>query len=169
MFFTQKTTFLAFRDDNGYAEGHLLVDDGQTKDTGFMNKVITVGENENLQTLNVNNGHAAVHLKAGKAVPYQPVTVKNTHELMTQKTTFLAFRDDNGYAEGHLLVDDGQTKDTGFAYWKLRLAQNTITFWLKDGDRDYVQPEGHMSQYVEKINILQAKDLANVDFACVIG
>lgn len=56
---------------------------------------------------------------------------------MSQKTQMLAFRDANGYAQGHVLIDDGVSElaADSHAFWKFRLAQNTVTFWLEGGSR----------------------------------
>jgi alpha-glucosidase (family GH31 glycosyl hydrolase) len=144
--------------------------------SGDMDEVLSVGENQNIQNLTASDGGALVHLKEGKAIPYQPEIYKvaSTMDLQTtQKTQFVAFRDSNGYADGHFLLDDGISADSyssnNFAYWKFRLASNTITFWIEEGDSQYNPPKTQKSHYVENFKILQAADLAETDFACLIG
>lgn len=136
----------------------------------FLNETMTVGQGKNIQTLSAKNlGYATVHMKAGTAIPYQPEPIKTSRDLLEmQKTQFVAFRDESGFATGHFLVDDGvqvHTEDN-HAFWRLRLAQNTVTFWLEGGSRSY--DSGLKNQYLESVRIVQAKDLAKTDFACAI-
>lgn len=143
---------------------------------GFMNETMTVKEGQNSQSLDVPVGDAIVHLKEGSAIPYQPVVtgVKSTKDLLMKKSQFLVFRDTDGYAEGHMLIDDGYsvhstTAPKNYAFWKMRVANSTVTFMFRDGDRAYTQPEGYQSQYLESIKILDAADLSGTDFACMIS
>jgi hypothetical protein len=72
-----------------------------------------------------------------------------------------------------MLVDDGITKDIQFnynyTYWKLRYAEKSINFWVQYGDFDYHPPEGMTIDTLQDIQILQAQDLNDTDFACFLG
>lgn len=123
--------------------------------------------------MTVQEGHTPVHLKEGKAIPYQPNDsgASTTAEMLTQNIHFLAFRDSNNYAEGNLLIDDGISPmgTDNYAFWKFRLAQNTVTFQLEGGVMDPKIPKSVGTQSIESIKILAADDLAGVDFACMIS
>lgn len=78
----------------------------------------------------------------------------------------------NAYAEGFVLVDDGESYrsyvDEKYTYWKLRYAEKSINFWVQYGNFDY-EPEGLKIHQLDYIDILNAEDLANTNFACYMG
>jgi hypothetical protein len=115
-------------------------------------------------------------LKAGKIIPFQQqnLAIKTTTDLNTQsRISFLIMRDESQYADGYTLVDDGITtnifNNTDYTFWKLRYAEKSINFWVQYGDFDYVEPAGMSIATLQDIQILQAADLADTDFACFMG
>jgi len=139
---------------------------------GFMNETLDVTEGNNQQTMAPEVGGAIIHLKEGKAIPYQTgmSNIKSTKGLLMKDTEFIAFRDAAGYAEGHLFLDDGKSdlKSNEFSFWKFRLAANTIQFQLEAGNRAQTFFEGQQNQQLRSIKIIGAADLKGTDFACII-
>lgn len=136
----------------------------------FTNQEIVVKENGNNVPITPMIGDATIHLKAGKAIPYQKnvIDVKSTKQLLERPTEFLIYRDDQQYAEGHIFLDDGHSvlTDDNHSLWKLRHAAQTITFFLESGSSAYVAGK---NAEIQSIRILMAADLANMDFACAIN
>lgn len=141
-------------------------------------------------TLTADSASVNVHQKSGTIIPYlnNNKGFKTTRDVETGlATTIRIIRDPvNKMAEGHLMIDDGispnifspdyfniwdyKTYDKNFAHFAIRMSsQNTINFMLQNGDQDYHPSEQMMYQYLDKIEILDAEDLSNVDFACALN
>jgi len=90
------------------------------------------------------------------------------------------------HAEGNLMIDDGispnvfspsyfdiwqhQAFDKNFSHYAIRMSSsNTINFMLQNGDISYKPDPKMMYQYLDKIEILDAEDLAKIDFACALN
>jgi len=122
-------------------------------------------------------------LKGGKIIPYQlnNIGAKTTQDFQTKlRTSFLVARDESlKYAEGYVLIDDGNSSNSyamndtsvhqNFTYWKLRYAEKSINFWVQEGDFTYEPPKGYQIHLLENIQILNAEDLKDSNFACYLG
>jgi len=122
-------------------------------------------------------------LKGGKIIPHQynaAISAKTTRDFETKlRMNFIVGRDAAlKHAEGYVLIDDGISADSydigednsqKFTFWKLRYAEKSINFWVEYGDFQYEPPAGYQIHYLSKIDILNANDLNETDFACYLG
>ena len=112
-----------------------------------------------------------VWMMPGKVIPYQP----NNENFRTTSTInkygdmhILINRDDNGFAEGSLFFDVGDTlheiENKIYEHFKMQHSGKTIKKWnINDSPQ-----EGKESSFsLDKIAILNAADLKDVNFACV--
>ena len=141
-------------------------------------------------SLTVDSASVNVHQKSGTIIPYlnNNKGFKTTRDVETGiPTTIRIVRDPvSKMAEGNLMIDDGispnmfspdyfniwdyKTYDKNFAHFAIRMSSsNTINFMLQNGDQDYRPSAEMMYQYLDKIEILDAEDLKNVDFACALN
>lgn len=74
--------------------------------------------------------------------------------------------DDGISADSYDILADNHQK---FTYWKLRYAGKSINFWVQEGDFSYEPPTGYQIHYLQSIDILDAEDLKDSDFACYLG
>lgn len=86
---------------------------------------------------------------------------------------FVVARDEaKKYAEGYVLVDDGISQlsyaNNDFTLWKLRYAEKSINFWVKYGNQQY-SPKDQLIDTLDYIDIVDAEDLADTNFACYMG
>jgi len=87
-------------------------------------------------------------------IPYQPegFTSQRTSDLEKQKITLIVNRDDSNYADGFILVDDGVTSDNfandAYTFWKIRVGEKSINFWVQRGDFLYNVTE-HGGQLID--------------------
>lgn len=131
-----------------------------------------------------------MHQKSGTIIPYlnNNKGFKTTRDVETGlPTTIRIVRDPlTKAAYGHLMIDDGispnpfspdyfniwnhEAFDKNFSHFAIRMSSsNTINFMLQNGDQDYRPPQEMKYQYLDKIEILDAQDLQNVDFACALN
>ena len=62
------------------------------------------------------------------------------------------------------------TYDKNFSHFTVRYSSNkTLNFMLSNGDSDYKVPSAMQYQYLDQIDILNAEDLSNSDFACALN
>lgn len=62
------------------------------------------------------------------------------------------------------------TYDKNFSHYQVRYSSNkTINFMLQNGDIDYQAPSNMNYQYFQQIDIHNADDLKNSDFACALN
>lgn len=131
---------------------------------------------EYVNTVKASWAHTNLHLKAGKIIPFQKNKdgFKQTKLLETKhKMGFIIYRDEaKKYAEGHTLVDDGISQlsyaNNDFTLWKLRYADKSINFWVQYGNQQYT-PKDQLIDTLEYIDIVDAEDLADTNFACYMG
>ena len=65
---------------------------------------------------------------------------------------------------------DNDIYDKNFTHYGVRLsAEKTINFMVQHGDNAYQPPADRQSRFLDQIDILNAKDLANTDFACALN
>jgi hypothetical protein len=120
-------------------------------------------------------------LKAGKILPFQKVfpngasNFKTTRETEQSPIAFSILRDTSDYADGYILVDDGISQNSydlgviAFTFWKIRYAEKSINFWVQNGDFNYTPPADQMVDHLDEINIYDAADLNDTNFACFLG
>ena len=131
-----------------------------------------------------------IHQKSGTIMPflYNNKNLRTTRDVeLNLKTTIRVVRDPvTKYAEGHLMLDDGispnifspsyfdiyqyHTYDKNFTHYNIRMSSDkTINFQLQNGDIDYQLPPNMTYQFLDSIEILNAEDLADSDFACALN
>lgn len=141
-------------------------------------------------TLHVDSAATGLHQKSGTIIPYlyNNKGYRTTRDIETNLATAIRIvrNPTNKAAEGHLMIDDGVTPniyspdyfniwdyknfDKNFSHYNIRISsENTINFQLQNGDPDFRLPETMKYQYLDKIEILDAEDLKDVDFACALN
>jgi hypothetical protein len=141
-------------------------------------------------TLPVTAAATNIHQKSGTILPWlnNNKNLRTTREVeLGLRTQFRIVRDPvTNYAEGHIMIDDGvspnlyspsymdtydyKTFDKNFTHFNIRYAANkTINFMAQNGDIDYKGPESFSYQYLDQIDIMNAKDIADSDFACALN
>lgn len=119
---------------------------------------------------------------------YNNMNLKTTRDIETNLATAIRIVRDpwNKQASGDIMIDDGispnlfspdyfniyqwKVFDKNFTHYNVRISSaNTINFQLLNGDLDYKPASNMMYQYLDKIEIHDAQDLQNVDFACGIN
>ena len=87
-----------------------------------------------------------------------------TEDVLAAPIMLVANRDQNGYAYGTLMLDKGISRkeiDNGdFEYYNIYVQANSIQF---KPDADY---NGKQEHKLDKIALVNAVDLSQVDFAC---
>ena len=83
--------------------------------------------------------------------------------------TFLVNRNNNKYASGTILVDDGISIDSydknNYVLWNVRVTESAINFLVEEGNAEY-SPAGQVIDELQEIRILNASDLSEANFAC---
>jgi hypothetical protein len=75
----------------------------------------------------------------------------------------------NPFSPDYMNIYNYQNFDKNFSHYNIRMSSaNTINFMLQNGDIDYKPASNMMYQYLDKIEIHDADDLQNIDFACGI-
>jgi len=108
-------------------------------------------------TLKENAAQTNVHQRGGSIIPYlnNNLGLRTTRDVENQlRTGFRVVRDDQGYAEGDFMLDDGEspnlyspaymdtwdyeTYDKNFTHYGLRMSsEKTINFMVQHGDSAY--------------------------------
>jgi lysosomal alpha-glucosidase len=141
-------------------------------------------------SLTADSASVNIHQKSGTVLPflYNNQNLRTTRDIETNLPTAIRIVRDpwNKQASGDLMIDDGispnlfspdyfniyqwKVFDKNFTHWNIRVSSaNTINFQLQNGDIDYKPAPNMMYQYLDKIEIHDAEDLKNVDFACGIN
>lgn len=130
-----------------------------------------------------------MHQRGGSIIPYlnNNLGLRTTRDVENQlRTGFRVVRDEQGYAEGDFMIDDGETPnlyspaymdtwdyetyDKNFTHYGLRMSsEKTINFMVQHGDSAYQPPAGRQSNYLDQIDIMNAADLANTTFVCALN
>jgi hypothetical protein len=140
-------------------------------------------------TLTADSASVNIHQKSGTIMPflYNNQNLRTTRDIETNLATAIRIVRDpwNQQATGDIMIDDGisvnpfspdymniynyQNFDKNFSHYNIRMSSaNTINFMLQNGDIDYKPAANMMYQYLDKIEIHDADDLQNIDFACGI-
>jgi hypothetical protein len=76
----------------------------------------------------------------------------------------------NIYSPDYFNIWDYQTYDKNFSHYNIRMSsEKSINFQLLNGDPDFRLPSEMKYQFLDKIEILDAEDLKDVDFACALN
>ena len=130
-----------------------------------------------------------IHQKSGTVLPYlyNNMNLRTTRDIETNLTPAIRIVRDpwNKQASGDIMIDDGispnpfspdyfniyqyQAYDKNFTHYNVRASSaKTINFQVLNGDIEYKPAPNMMYQYLDKIEIHDASDLQDVDFACGI-
>ena len=111
----------------------------------------------------------AVHLRPGAIIPFQNnsgMIVKTVKDIEAMPISLLVNRDDNGYATGTLLLDDGLTaselETSQYEYYQFHHQAKSIQFFMPEGIRN------SESNLLNKVKIYNAADLKDTSFACYL-
>eukprot|EP00347_Sterkiella_histriomuscorum_P006514 403352477 len=134
-----------------------------------LNEIIDTTKGGDFVSLSVKST-INVHLIDGGLIPFQNTTetpVFNTIDLQNRPISIIANRDHQGHAEGALFLDTGdmrfELESRTYEYYKIRLQANSFSFRI-DQIVSYLQ--GIHPETLEKLIIVDAKDLNLTDFAC---
>jgi hypothetical protein len=110
-----------------------------------------------------------VHLAPGALIPFQDNSdfkIFTTADALKKPIMIVANRDEHASAKGTLLLDQGVSQreidDGKFEYYNIYVQANSVQF---KGDASYGGPDAQ-PHTLDKIALVNAEDLANVDFAC---
>lgn len=76
----------------------------------------------------------------------------------------------NLFSPPYMDIYQYQVFDKNFSHYNIRYsAGKTINFQLQNGDSDYKPSSSMNYQFLEQIDILNAQDIADTDFACSLN
>ena len=76
----------------------------------------------------------------------------------------------NLFSPPYMDIYQYQVFDNNFSHYNIRYsAGKTINFQLQNGDSDYKPSSSMNYQFLEQIDILNAQDIADTDFACSLN
>lgn len=108
------------------------------------------------------------HLKPGALIPFQDNTdqsIKDTNELLSRPVSIIANRDPSGNSVGQLFLDRGtiaeEIKQGEYEHYEISIQSNTMQKLFKNGKH------GSQKQAFDKLVIVDAPDLFDIDFACM--